>query len=149
MRKENSLRTLIYISTVIAFIMDMIFYSALRNYEEEVSIKLQSIGYHTPTEVFTYPVFLTIFGAYFLLYYNIEPYRPRFYYEILWTAVGVGLNPAIKLIAAQVRPFMYTSKKVLPVNCECDYGMPSGHAMLAAILSVLIYKRFDEYLSPE
>jgi membrane-associated phospholipid phosphatase len=149
MDKENPLRSIFYIVSILAFAVCWVWRNNFAEWEYTFTEKTQKWGLEYPSQIISYEGMTGALLGYALLVYNLEAYRPRVYFEILWAVVGLGLVPLMKMIVAAPRPYMVKpSISTWKSDCECDYGMPSGHAFSATLLSVLIYKRVIEFIHP-
>ena len=95
------------------------------------------------SEILSGPILFLVIGIYLILVFNMESFRPRVFYELLYVNMGVALISFLKIIFAQPRPHMH-DETINAYECELDYGMPSGHAFTVVMISMLIYKRVRE-----
>lgn len=54
------------------------------------------------------------------------------FYNMLTLAVAINANVISKLIVKEYRPFLQF-EPIKALNCECSFGMPSGHSATVTI----------------
>ena len=145
MGSESTYRTLFRLILLVVMIM-LLFFHAIK-LDMDYSKKLNVEALSTASSLLSSAGLFSAVGGYFLWYFNTEAFRPRFFYELLYFISGVCLVSALKLLYAQPRPYMF-NPAITPFECELDYGMPSGHSFTAAMISVLVWRRFREKRHP-
>lgn len=151
-KKDNSIFLVLYTLTFIGIIVERIFQKGWLDFNLAFT-KMTQINSSMITGAARFvsgPLLYTQMAAYFWLSYTFQNYRPRFYYEFIAFINGIAIAALLKMFLREGRPYMYPPSSenvsVTPGECECDYGMPSGHALTIIMLSFLVYKRTEEYL---
>lgn len=145
MKTDISVRLTLYLFFAMTFCGFLYWFHSFSPTEGKISRYFQRVSMELLALFFSYTYLIGSMAVYFLLTYNLECFRPRFYYEAMMALNGVCLASLIKLFFAQGRPYQIFTD-VIPYDCECDYGMPSGHCFTAAMMGVLFYFRLTEWL---
>ena len=142
---SKSLRYLGYLLTL-GFVLSVnIWAESLSDLEKRVTLRFQTVSMVGFADFVSDRFLLGTMVVYFIITYNLESYRPRFYYEALVAMAGVALVSLLKLIFAQGRPYQRFNE-VEALACECDYGMPSGHSFTSSMMVYLAVMRCSEWL---
>lgn len=151
-KKDHSIFLVLYILTFIGIIVERIFQSYWSDFNLAFTKRTQidSPLLTSAARLISGPLLYLQMGVYFWLSYTFQNYRPRFYYEFIAFINGIALVALLKMFLREGRPYMqvWNSDKggVVAMECECDYGMPSGHALTIIMLAFLVYKRTEEHL---
>lgn len=151
MEKEtsfSSFRWVLYTLAVALILVLNLWTSWVFELERKIAITLQKASLVPFANFMSDKFLIGSMAVYFFFTYNLESYRPRFYYEVLLALAGIAFIAILKLVFAQGRPYQ-RFLDVMPLACECDYGMPSGHSFTVVLMSYLIYYRCTEWLWPE
>jgi membrane-associated phospholipid phosphatase len=146
MQKDRTVRYVVYFLYILAMAFFVGYFNKFSPSEITFTKWLQGANLKILGLFFSYAFLIGSMGLYFLITFNLECYRPRFYYEALVTLKGLCIVSLLKLCFVQARPYQITLD-VMALDCECDYGMPSGHAFAAAVMAVLFYNRIIEWIS--
>jgi membrane-associated phospholipid phosphatase len=145
MQKDRTLRYVAYFLYILTMAFFITYFKRISPSEISFTQWLQGASLQAIGLFFSYAFLIGLMALYFMLAYNLECYRPRFYYEAQITLNGLCIVCLLKLCFVQARPYQITLD-VIALDCECDYGMPSGHAFAAAVMAVLYYNRVNEWI---
>lgn len=148
MQKDRTLRYVVYFLYALSLFFLIVYFKKIspteirftRWLQGGLGPSLRSVGVFI-----SYPFLIGLMAVYFFFTYNLECFRPRFYYEALVTLNGMCMIAFLKLCILQARPYQI-SLDVQGLDCECDYGMPSGHSFTVGIMVLLCYYRLEEWL---
>lgn len=114
---------------------------------EEVQ-KGQTRAWDVTFTIFTYSIFAVLgvffgnfkFSKQFLVMHFWRKDKYNSFMSLITIIVSFYVNIITKLAFADPRPFA-VAENVRALQCDCDFGSPSGHAQLSmtAILCIIIY----------
>lgn len=145
MEKDKSLRYTLYLLIITFILVVNLWTGWVFEMEKKVTMRLQHADLVKFANFVSDRFLIGSMVFYYIITYNLESFRPRFYFEALLGMAGIALISMLKLLFAQGRPYQ-KYLEIKPLACECDYGMPSGHSFTAAMVSFLFYTRCVEWL---
>lgn len=106
------------------------------NFQKSVQkVNLTAVSY-----LFSYPVMMLSVGCYLVYGIFVSHDKIRAVFDLLFIFGGNPLVVMLKLLFSQERPYMHIDgPKAL--DCECDFGFPSGHSFFGFLIAVLIYDK--------
>ena len=137
--------SLIFLTLYIIF--DAIYGDAIKDWSASLTESWQSSRNQLTTRIYSFPSWFVSDVVYFVVLISIwivddnKNRAIRFYTYALFS---VKLSNWLKLIYIGPRPFMEVHN-ILAIQCELDFGRPSGHALASLTFYSLLYLYLLEF----
>jgi len=141
-----TVKTVAFVIMMILIIVDIIWEKELMDHSSDISRRIQQ---GSPSWVFVISNILSTWGVYWmpvLLHFYIIFNRDITYmvYIVTLYLLPFTIVFTLKAIYYRGRPFVINQQVI---GCECDAGMPSGHAIMSTVTYYILYKLMaDSYL---
>lgn len=105
------------------------------------------------TRIVSYGILFTLLGLFLIHNFVIKPNYLESTNYLVFLASTITINCWLKILFGETRPYMYallSDKAIIEkVDCETDFGMPSGHLFVTTALYYVARVRYYETYKSE